>query len=292
VAGELNPMFATAQGRGRKWRAVAVVIGVVSVLTVALTGCTAPGRTSVSDPRLDGTWHLASASDNGLGIPLGGNTITLTIGDATHTGGESPCSTYSATVTGGVGVVYVRARLDPGPRDDCATTQLNDIEKNYLDALTASSYATIDRGSLVLSSPTSYLVFVKSAPTPVVALLNSSWLLYALPTQVPTETSGPGLNPVYLRFDGVGGLTITSPCATFAANYQIEGENFAVSVQHVVAGSPGACSSAERTLAAEAAVLLDGPLLIDVASAGSGDPATLVVTNLDENVPVVWRASE
>jgi hypothetical protein len=38
--------------------------------------------------------------------------------------------------------------------------------------------------------------------------------------------------------------------------------------------------------------LLDGPLLIDVSSAGNGDPATLVVTNLDENVPVVWRATE
>jgi heat shock protein HslJ len=273
-------------------RSLVTIVATAGVLAVALTGCGTPGAVSVSDPQLHGTWHLASASDHGLGIPLAGRSITLTIGDARHTGGESPCSTYSATVTGGVGVVYIRAQLNAGPRDDCATPQLNNVEKNYLDALTASRYARVDEGSLILSSARSYLVFVKAAATPVVALRNSSWRLYALPTQVPSATSGPGLSPVYLRFDGGGGLTISSPCATFAANYQIEGENFAVAVQHVVAGNPGACTSAERTLAAEAAVLLDGPLLIDVSSAGNDEPATLVVTNLDENVPVVWRATD
>jgi heat shock protein HslJ len=257
-----------------------------------LAGCTTPGKVSVSDPKLQGTWHLASASDHGLGIPLASNTITLRIGDAAHTGGDSPCSSYSAIVTGGVGVVYIRAKLDGGTRDDCATPQLNLIEKNYLDALTSSRYADVDHGALILSSPQSYLVFVKAAETPVVALRNSSWRLYALPTQVPDETFGPSLNPVYLRFDGGSGLTISSPCATFAANYQIEGENFAVAVQQVIPGHGALCTSAERTLAAEAAVLFDGPLLIDVSSAGDGDPATLVVTNLDENVPVVWRAAD
>jgi heat shock protein HslJ len=273
-------------------RKVITLAATAAVLGFTLTACATPGAVSVSDPQLQGTWHLASASDRGLGIPLANNSITLRIGDAKHTGGDSPCSSYTATVTGGVGVVYIRASLDSGTRDDCATPQLNNIEKNYLDALTSSRYARVDEGSLILSSARSYLVFVKAAETPVVAVLNSSWRLYALPTQVPSETSGPGLNPVYLRFDGHAGLTISSPCATFAANYQIEGENFAVSVQHVVAGHSANCTSAERSLAAEAAVLLDGPLLIDVSSAGNGDPATLVVTNLDENVPVVWRATE
>jgi len=271
-------------------RLALAVVAAVS-LSLLLGGCAAPGTGSVSDPRLEGTWHLATASDHGLGIPLGGNAITLTIGDAAHTGGESPCSSYRATVTGEVGVVYIRAALNPGPRDDCATPGLNAIEKHYLDALTDSRYATVDHGSLILSSAVSYLVFVKAAITPVVSILNSSWRLYALPTQVTSAEQGPGLNPVYLRFDGGTGLTISSPCATFAANYQIEGENFSVSQQHVVAGNPSACSLAERTLASEAAVLLDGPLLIDVSSAGNGDPATLVVTNLDEDVPIVWRSA-
>ena len=269
-----------------------VAAGAAVALAFVLAGCATPGKVSVSDPKLQGTWHLASASDHGLGIPLAGNSITLKIGDAAHTGGESPCSSYSATVTGAVGVVYIRARLTGGARDDCATTQLNLIEKNYLEALNSSRYAAVDQGSLILSSPQSYLVFVRAPESPVVALVNSNWRLYALPTQVPNETSGPGLNPVYLRFDGGSGLTISSPCATFAANYQIEGENFSVAVQHVIPGHSALCTSAERSLAAAAAVLLDGPLLIDVSSAGDGDPATLVVTNLDENVPVVWRAAD
>jgi heat shock protein HslJ len=272
-------------------RRLAALAAAAGALALALTGCAAPGRVSVSDPKLQGIWHLSSASDHGLGIPLAGNSITLRIGDAKHTGGDSPCSSYSATVTGGVGVVYIRAQLDGGTRDDCATPQLNSIEKNYLEALTSSRYAEVDQGSLILSSPVSYLVFVKAAKAPTVALLNSDWRLYALPTPATSATSGPSLNPVYLRFDGGSGLTITSPCATFAANYQNEGEKFAVSAQHVLPGHGLNCTSAVRTLAAEAAVLLDGPLLIDVSSAGDGDPATLVVTNLDENVPVVWRAA-
>jgi heat shock protein HslJ len=268
---------------------MAAALGLAISFALALAGCASPDRVSVSDPRLDGTWHLASASDRGLGIPLGGNSITLTIGDARHTGGQSPCSSYRATVTGGVGVVYIRAALNPGPRDDCATPQLNGIEKHYLEALTASRYAAVNYGTLILSSKVSYLVFVKAAVTPVAAILNSTWRLYALPTQHPSDETGPGLNPVFLTFNRGNGLSISSPCATFAANYQIEGENFTVSAQHVVAGNPGACTTAERTLASEASVLLDGPLLIDVSDGENGDPATLVVTNLNENVPVVWR---
>ena len=147
-------------------RRLAALAAAAVALALVLTGCTAPGTISVSDPKLQGTWHLASASDHGFGIPLAGNTITLRIGDAAHTGGDSPCSSYSATVTGGVGVIYIRARLTGGARDDCATPQLNLIEKNYLEALTASRYAEVDQGSLILSSPQSYLVFVKTAATP------------------------------------------------------------------------------------------------------------------------------
>ncbi len=146
--------------RGARLAGVPAAAALV-LLTLSLAGCSAAGA-AVSDPRLDGTWDLASASDNGTGIPIGGDAITLTIGDAEHTGGDSPCSSYSATVTGGVGVVYIRAQLTGGTRDDCSTPQLNTEEKQYLDALTRSQYAALDRGSLVLSSPRSQLVFVRS----------------------------------------------------------------------------------------------------------------------------------
>ena len=264
------------------------VLAVVAAL--ALAGCASPGA-SVSDPRLDGTWHLASASDHGLGIPIGGTTITLTIGDAKHTGGDSPCSSYAAQVTGGVGVVYIRAQLNGGTRDDCATAELHLIEKQYLSALTQSKFASIDHGTLILSSPQTNLVFVRSAATPIAALVNSDWRLYAVPTQVPAVTSGPGIDPVDLRFNSGNGLTITSACLTITANYQIEGENFAVTGQHTTAIDGKGCTDADRSLANEAALLLDGPLLIDVSSTGDDNPATLVVTNLDQNVPIVWRAT-
>jgi heat shock protein HslJ len=265
-------------------------VALAAVLALALAGCAAPGA-SVSDPRLDGTWHLASASDHGLGIPIGGTAITLTVGDAKHTGGSSPCSNYAATVTGGVGVVYIRAQLTGSKLKDCATPELDSVVRQYLAALTRTQYASIDHGALVLSSPQTNLVFVRAAATPIAALLNSQWQLYAVPTQVPAVTSGPGIDPVYLRFDGRSGLTITSTCVTIAANYQIEGENFAVSSARTTPVPGTGCNEADRALADDAALLLDGPLLIDVSPTGHDNPATLVVTNLDENVPIVWRAA-
>jgi hypothetical protein len=132
---------------------------------------------------------------------------------------------------------------------------------------------------------------VRAAATPIATLVNSDWTLYAVPTEVPAVTSGPGIAAVHLRFNGGSGLTISTTCVTITANYQIEGENFAVTGQHTSPVLRKGCTDADRSLANEAALLLDGPLLIDVSSTGPGNPATLVVTNLDQNVPIVWRAT-
>jgi hypothetical protein len=188
-------------------------------------------------------------------------------------------------------VVYIRAQLTGSKGKNCATPELDSVEKQYLAALTRSQYAAIDQGALVLSSPQTSLVFVRAAATPIAALLNSDWRLYAVPSQVPAVTSGPGIDPVHLKFDDHAGLTITSSCVTIAANYQIEGENFSVSAERTTPVQGSGCTDADRALANEAALLLDGPLLIDVSSSGPDNPATLVITNLDENVPIVWRAA-
>lgn len=153
---------ARGRPRGTFRRIDAVALGGAIAVALLLTGCTTTGHASASDPRLQGTWQLTSARDHGRAIPLGGTAITLTIGDSTHTGGDSPCSSYSATVIGGVGVVYISAQLNGGTRDDCASTQLNVLEKNYLDALTATRYAAIDSGHLVLSSGASNLVYARA----------------------------------------------------------------------------------------------------------------------------------
>jgi len=97
---------------------VGTILGMLTLtLPTVLTGCAEAGP-AASDPRLHGTWHLASGSEHGLGLPIGGRAITLSIGDADHTGGNDPCSSYRATVTGGIGVVYIRAAPTGGTRDE------------------------------------------------------------------------------------------------------------------------------------------------------------------------------
>ncbi len=202
-------------------RSVAATLAVTAAL--ALTGCATPGA-AVSDPQLEGTWHLASGSDHGRGLVIDGAGITLRIGDAAHTGGDDPCSSYRATVTGGVGVVYIRAALTGGTRDECTTPGLARLEQLYLTALTASRFASLNQGALVLSSPTSSLVFVPTAPAPVADLRRTSWQLYAIPAQVPATTSGPGIHAVRRGFDGSDGFILSSPCVTASGHYQIAGE--------------------------------------------------------------------
>ena len=274
--------------RGR----LVAVVGATAVALLALgalSGCAATGPSS-SDPRLQGTWHLASGSVDGKGLPLGGHSVTLTIADAAHTGGDDPCSPYSATVTGGIGVVYIHATLTTNNRDNCTNAGLSRLEQLYLSALTSSRFSAINQGALVLTSPSSTLVYVRTQPVPIGSVQNTTWVLYSVVSQVPTVTSGPNIHVIRLTFDGGSSLSISSPCVTESANYQIEGENFAIS--HVIT-SPvlgATCSLGDRQLSAQAVTTLDGPLLLDVSSDGSDNIPMLVITNLDDNLPIVWRA--
>jgi heat shock protein HslJ len=265
------------------------VTALTLLAAVAVSGCAATGPSS-SDPRLQGTWHLASGSVDGKGIPLGGRSVTLTIADAAHTGGDDPCSPYSATVTGGIGVVYIYATLTTNNRDNCTNAGLSRLERLYLSALTSSRFSAINQGALVLTSPSSTLVYVRTQPAPIGSVRSTTWVLYSVVSQIPTVTSGPNIHPIHLTFDGGSSLSISSPCVTESANYQIEGENFAIShvITYPVLG--GSCSLGDRELSAEAVTTLDGPLLLDVSSDGSDNVPMLVITNLDDNLPIVWRA--
>lgn len=270
-------------------KSAAAIVAVAATVMLALGGCVASGP-SAADPRLEGTWHLASGSLHGRGMPLGGRSVTLTIGDAAHTGGNDPCSAYSATVTGGIGVVYIRAKLTSHTRDTCMTSSLGRVEQQYISALNSSRFAAIDKGALVLTSPSSTLVYVRTQPAPIGGVQNTSWVLYAIVSQVPTVTSGPDIHPIRLTFDGGSSLSISSPCVTESANYQIEGENFAISHAITSPALNTSCTVADRNLSAQAITMIDGPLLLDVSSDGSGSMPMLVITNLDDNLPIVWRA--
>lgn len=269
---------------------ITLVAAAVVVAVLGLSGCVASGPAS-SDPQLDGTWHLASGTVNGFALPIGGRSVTLTIGDAAHTGGDDPCTSYRATVTGGVGIVYVRAALTGGTRDECTTPGLATLEQLYFTALTASKFSAVNQGSLVLSSAKSMLVFVRTAPVPIANVLLTRWQLYAMPGQIPTITSGPGIHPIYLSFDGSDDLTVTSNCAVTSASYQMEGENFAVAKFITAELHHLGCTEQDRNLTNQATTMLSGPLLIDESSNTDGEPATLVITSLDDNLPIVWRAA-
>jgi hypothetical protein len=245
------------------------------------------GGPSSSDPRLEGTWHLASGSDDGDGLPIGAHSITLTIGDSTHTGGDEPCGAYDATVTGGIGPIFVTVALTSGMRDACTTTDLTHLEQLYVGALGASRFAAIDEGALVLTSPHSNLVFLRSVPAPIADIRNTNWRLYAVGTQVPSVTSVAANDPVRLKFSDADQFTLSSRCMTMDGDYQLEGENFAIN--HTTFASEW-CRSADRILTGEAVGEFDGPLLLDVTAGGPDLASMLVVTNLHDNLPIVFRA--
>lgn len=264
----------------------------LSVLTLsAVSGCVPTGA-SESDPRLGGTWFLASGSDNGHDLAVGAQVISLTITDSAHTGGDEPCSTYSATVTGGIGVVYVRPRNTSGTRDSCETSALDKLQQLYFTALGASQFATINQGALVLTSPKSNLVFLRAAPEAVADVRNTSWLLYAVESQAPSDVSGAKVDPVHLTFNGGNSLRLSSTCVSVGADYQLEGENFAVS--HVVGSMliSTKCTHADRELSSQTLVLFERSLLLNVSSDGKNIVPMMVITNLSDNLNLVFRADK
>jgi heat shock protein HslJ len=266
-------------------------IGVALLALGTLSGCV-PSGPSQSDPRLEGTWFLASGSDSGHDLAVGAQVISLTISDSAHTGGDEPCSTYSATVTGGIGVIYVRPQRTSGTRDSCETTALNQLQQLYFTALSASQFATIDQSALVLTSSKSNLVFLRAAPEAVANMHNTNWLLYSIATEVPTVTAKTHLDPVHLTFNKGDTLTLKSPCMSVRAAYQLEGENFAVS--HGVGSLliSTLCTPADRRLSSNVLTLFDSPLLLNVSSDGKFAVPMMVITNLSDNLNIVFRADK
>lgn len=255
-----------------------------------MSGC-ARSDSSEPDPRISGTWFLVSGSDHGQGLAVGAQVISLTITDAAHTGGAEPCSSYRATVTGGVGVVYVRPHSTSGTRDSCQTSALTQLQQHYFAALGASQFATISEGALVLTSPTSNLVFLRAAPEAIANLRNTNWVLYSVGTQVPSAVSGQKVDPVHLTFNGGGGMSLSSTCVSIDAEYTLGGEIFAVS--HVVGSLliSTTCTQADRKLSSQTLALFDKPLLLNVAEDGKNIVRMLVITNLANNLNMVFRAA-
>jgi heat shock protein HslJ len=244
----------------------------------ALAGCASVPPTSSPDPQLLGTWHLVVATERGATIKSGAEEITLTIGDSKHTGGSSPCSFYRASITGGLGAVFIDAYI-LGRGADCSDAALLHIDDQYIGALSATTVASIDDGVLVLSSPSSSLVYIKPTASSSGTLQNSRWSFVQPPNlRAPTA--------ITLTFGNVGQLTITTSCSISVAHYLLVEDIIilrGVSTQST--GTKG-CTAADRV----AKDVLKGQLTADVSSATIAGPASLILTNRANEEPLLWRA--
>ncbi len=252
-------------------------LAVVAVL--AVTGCATAPPTSNPDPQLLGTWHLVLATDHGATIASGAEDITLTIGDSKHTGGASPCTQYRASITGGLGAVFIDASVS-GRNIRCNDPALTEIDNQYLGALGSSSVASIDDGVLVLSSPHSSLVYLKPALSSTGTLQNTRWE-FVQPPDLREPTS------VVLTFGAVNQLTITTPCAITIAHYVLVEDIIILRGVATTRSGTHACTPADRV----AQGVLTGQLTADVSSATIAGPATLILTNRANEEPLLWRAN-
>ena len=259
----------------RRTALVALAIGAV----LAVAGCANVPPTSSPDPQLKGTWHLVLATDQSGTLPSGAEDITLTIGDSGHTGGASPCSHYRASVTGGPGAVFVEASF-VGRDIQCNDPALTKIDNQYLAALASASYASVDGGVLVLSSPHSSLVYLKPTLSSTGTLQNTRWSLVQ-PPDLRQSTA------VSLTFGRVNQLTITTSCTTTVAHYLLVED---IIILRGVATMPigtHACTPTDRV----AQAVLTGQLTADISSATIAGPATLILTNRANEQPLLWRSN-
>jgi len=264
----------------RRWppRHAALVPAVL--MLVALAGCATVAPTSSPDPQLEGTWHLVLATDRAGTLASGAEDITLTIGDTAHTGGASPCSHYRASVTGGPGAIFIDASF-VGRDITCKDPALTKIDNQYLTALAATSYASVDGGVLVLSSPHTSLVYLKPTLSSTGTLQNTHWSLVQ-PPDLRAATA------VTLSFGNDNQLTVTTSCTTTVAHYVLIEDIIVFKGVSLTRIGPSPCTGPDR--AAQGA--LTGQLTADISSATKAGPATLILTNRETEEPLLWRGVE
>ena len=265
--------------------------GAVASLMCAtvMSGC-ATSTTSTPDPRLVGTWHLVEAVQDGAPLALNGSDITLTISDSRETGGESMCAPYAAKVIGTIGSVFIKVQSESTTRDACIPNALVNVGDQYLNTLRHAQFASITNGALVLTAAHDSLLFVRSAPHENPTLQGTSWTLYSPPQEKNfTRTARSG--PISLTFEDNNRVSIGAPCVQYDSTLETAGSTSAAASFNAGNVAGPNCTDRDRLAATAAASALIGPMLITLSnSSGTGDPATLVITNLNTSIPTVWRA--
>jgi heat shock protein HslJ len=252
----------------------AMTLTLMATVLLALAGCAAPG-VSAPDPRLGGTWHLVAAHDDRGAMDLDGTNITLTIGK--FTGGSSPCNGYSATVAGGVGVVYVQA-FQSADGEDCPNPAATELDARYLSALQKAQFSKLAGGLLTLSSPTAVLKYSKTA-LPLPDIETVTWLLAELPATGGSHGAvGAYDPPVSLEFNGYNGLRVKTVCSQFTTHYTVSGTSVSVGTTLIGFETKG-CTTRGKALDDRLQRLLFTPFTADIAYAGGDHGTTLTITN-------------
>jgi hypothetical protein len=254
-----------------------MVLASAAVVALALTlaGCAEPG-VSTPDPRLGGTWHLVAAHDAIGTLTLGGREITLSIG--TFTGGATPCNGYSATVAGGIGVVYIQTYQSLNG-EACPNQVSLDLDSRYLKSLDAAQFAIIKDGMLRLSSPNTLLVYSKTA-LPIPDIEQSTWYLAQLPVDTKSHAAVSAYNPpISLTFQGYNGLHLDTTCSDFDANYTVKGSQITVGTILFHLKAIKLCTSVGKTIDERVEGLLFSPFTADISYAAGDRGTTMTVTN-------------
>ena len=263
--------------------ALTVSIIVAATASLMLASCTSRGN-STPDPRLDGQWRLSSASDSQGSLVLGDTVVTLNIGDVRHSGGQSPCTEYTATVTGSAGVVFVRA--SSAGRGDCPDPQLGDLEDRYLAALNDTDFAAVRDTTLVLSSARGSLHFVRGVEPKAAALEGTTWVLESLSPAATLGITQRRPSEVSVRFDGENNLLVSGACSTISAVYSSADRRVSVTSLRTDSGDGGICANSDATTAQQIIHLLGGAFTLDIHG------GTLFVTSIDTGENAVFRARE
>jgi heat shock protein HslJ len=137
---------------------VGAVIVALAASVALLSGCAAstPAAAPEHDERIDGSWMLTSAIDEGT-IPLTDAFISLRLGEG-QSESQGPCNTYTVSIDG-YGDDLVVSNLVATERA-CEIASLTEVEARYFADLAAVTSGTAAGGQLILKSDTVTLTYV------------------------------------------------------------------------------------------------------------------------------------
>ena len=199
-------------------------LAVTALAVLLLSGCATAGTGPAAQPAetpdgVTGEWTLTSGTDDAGSYDLSATSITLTIGDTS--GGSTPCNSYGADVTGGLGDITVTPTFQTEMA--CVDQSLMDLEKRYLTDLALVDTADVDGSVLQLSGADVVLTYEFVVPIENSPIVGTAWVLDSLVLTRGADGSASsviGDATLLLREDGV--IEGNAGCRGFSGTYEID----------------------------------------------------------------------